>query len=212
MSLKYLVTILYRARATMRRILATPQRWTWQVVILAAICTSVNDASDLRVAELFPGLRLMPFLAIVALSLIANAFSWCLFWLILSWIAFGVGKLLGGTGTASDVRAAAAWALVPAIWSPLFRIPFGIYAMRFHVGQQTDPHKAVVDFLLHGGLSVVVVYLFLLVVSEAGCVALACFTVAEAEKFSTQKGFVAVASTLALPILVTLAAIFSFRS
>lgn len=212
MSLKYLVTILYRPRATMRRILASPDRWSPQIVVLAAICAVFSDADLQRTGEILPQLKTMPLAAILLLSVIGNAISWLLLWLLISLVAFGVGRLLGGRATASDVRAATAWALVPTIWSPIYRIPGLIYASRLHAGPRADTHRVLVDFLGHGGCSAIVVFFFLQILFELACLALACFTLAEAEKFSTQKGFVAVVSTVALPILVIFAAIFSFRS
>jgi hypothetical protein len=214
MSLKYLVTILYRPRATMRRILASASRWSVQVVILAAVCTSVAADSDTReFSEVLPGVHGVPLMATLALIIISNAISWLLMWLIVSWIAAAVARLLlGGTGTNRDVRAALAWALVPAIWSPIFRIPFMFYARQLQALPVRDTHRVLVDFVSHGGCSLVVLYLFLLFASEIGCIVLGCFTLAEAERFSPQKGFIAIVSTIALPVLVIVAAVFSFRS
>lgn len=214
MSLKYLVTILYRPRATMRRILASPQRWSVEVVILAAVCALYSDADLRRAGEMLPQLQFktVPLAAILVLSIIANAISWLLIWLLISLIAFGVGRLLEGRATMSDVRAALAWALVPTIWSPIWRVPAMILARGLHAGPTIDMHRELVDFLARGGCSLLVVFVFLQLFFELACVVLACFTVAEAEKFSTQKGFVAIASTLVLPVMVILAAVFSFRS
>ena len=212
MSLKYLITILYRPRATMRRILASADRWSVQVVVLAAICSSVTDTDARRMSELMPNLNLVPAAALVVLAVIVNAVSWLILWVILSSIALGVGKLMAGVGTARDVRAAFAWALVPAVWSLVYRLPaLGLLAT-LRAGPQDSVHKILADFFTHGGCSMLVVYLFFQFLFEIACVVLASFTLAEAERFSLQKGFVAVASTLALPILVILAAIFSFRS
>jgi len=213
MSLKYLVTILYRPRATMRRILASTSRWSVQIVILAAICTSVTGDSDSReISRALPGMTTVPLIAGLALGILANALAWVLFWLIVSWIAAGIGKLLRGRGTNADVRAAFAWALVPAIWSPLFRIPFSVYTAQLHYAPTKDVNKVLLDFASHGGCSIIVLYLFLLFASEIGCFVLACFTLGEAERFSTQKGFLAVFSTIVIPVLVIVAAVFSFRS
>ena len=212
MSLKYLVTILYRPRATMRRILASPDRWSAQVVVLAAVCAVFSDADLRRAGEVLPQLKTLPLAAILMLSVIGNAISWLLLWLLISLIAFGVGRLLGGRATASDVRAALAWALVPTVWSPVYRIPGLILASRLEAGPKADMHRALVDFLGQGGCSYIVVFFFLQILFEVASLAMACFTLAEAEKFSIQKGFVAVVSTVALPVLVIFAAIFSFRS
>src|SRR5579859_3177611 len=118
MSLKFLVTILYQPRETMRRILASANRWTWEITALACVCASVNDINADQAAKELPGLRLGPGLALVALGLIVSAITWVIVLYIVSWIAAPVGRfLLGGTGSAGDVRAALAWGLVPVIWS-----------------------------------------------------------------------------------------------
>src|SRR5215475_14342969 len=141
-SLKDLVTILYRPRETMRRILDSgADRWAMQVVILSAVCTSIGDSDIREVDKVLPGIRTMPLLAAIALAIIANAISWMVTWFVLSWIAGGIGKLLAGTATMSDVRAALAWCLAPAIWSPVFRVPFAIYAMRINASPSADLHK-----------------------------------------------------------------------
>jgi len=212
MSLKYLATILYRPRATMRRILASPDRWSAQIVILAAVCALFSDADLRRAGEVLPQLKTMPLAAILMLSVVGNAISWLLLWLLISLIAFGIGRLLGGRGTASDVRAALAWALAPTVWSTVWRIPGLIVASRLHAGPRTDMHRVLVDFVGQGGCSLLVFFFFLQILFEIACLVLASFTLAEAEKFSTQKGFIAIASTVVLPILVIFAAIFSFRS
>jgi hypothetical protein len=208
-----LITILYRPRETMRRILDGSDRWVVQVTMLAAVCTDTQDIDASRVSALLPQLKLMPMLAAVALGLIADALSWVIMLFILAWIALGVGRFLGGTAPARDIRAAMAWALVPAIFSPLYRIPSVIAAHSLHVvGKPNNVHEAVFNFLSHGGCSLIVIYLFVQVLFELAVVVLASFTVAEAQRFSTQKGFVNVVATLALPVTVILAAVFTFRS
>jgi len=197
----------------MRRILASTSRWSVQVVILAAVCTSVAADPDTReFGRTLPGITGVGLVATMALVIISNALAWLLLWLIISWIGAAIARFLrGGTGTNADVRAAFAWALVPAVWSPIFRIPFFFYTRQLH-GPVRDVHRVLVNFVSQGGCSLVVVYLFFLFASEIGCIVLGCFTLAEAEKFSPQKGFVAVVSTLVLPVLVAFAAVFSFRS
>ena len=207
-----LITILYRPRETMRRILDGSDRWVIQVTMLAAVCTDTQDIDASRVSELLGQFKMMPMLAAVALGLIVDALSWVLVLYILSWIAFGIGRFLGGTAPVRDLRAAMAWALVPAIFSPLYRVPFVIAARGLHAGPRMNVHETVINFLSHGGCSLIVIYLFVQIVFELAVVVLASFTVAEAQRFSTQKGFVNVVATLALPVAVVLAAVFSFRS
>src|SRR6266508_1931369 len=87
-SLRDLLTILYRPGETMRRILDSGgHRWSVEVVVLAFACASVNDIDAYRLGEVLPGLKLLPTLAIVALSVIAGAATLVITLFIMSWIA-----------------------------------------------------------------------------------------------------------------------------
>ena len=212
MSLKYLVTILYRPRETMRRILDNGgSRWSMQVVALAAICASVNDADVSRAALALPALRPIPMIAIVTITLVAQALSWNLFVLIVAALATPAGRFLGGVAKFRDVFAALAWGLVPAIFSPIYRVPLGIVASRLHVAQTKAP-KELFDVIAHGGCSFVIIYLFFQLLFEIACIILGSFTLAEAQQFATQKGVANVLIAIVLPFAVVAAAVFSFRS
>ena len=213
MSLKYLITILYRPRETMRRILDSPgSRWGLQVAALASICASVKDADVSRVDVSLPGLKLMPLLSIVAVGMVAQAIGWIVFVLFVAAIAMPVGRFLGGKARFMDIVTALGWALVPAIWSIFYRLPFVfLVAPKFHFQQTGNPRETILNFFSHGGCSVVVLYFFLMFAFELWCVILGSFTLAEAQGFSTQKGFANVAIAIVLPVLVLLAAVFSFR-
>ena len=213
MSLKYLVTILYRPRATMRRILQSADRWTLQIIVLASVCTTVVDVDTKTVARELPGLSLTSGLALLAIGIVAQAISWIVLALIVAAIAAPIGRfLLHGTGKFRDVFAAVAWALVPAIWSIVYRAPFAMLSYRLHEVPRQDVKQFFFSFVTHGGCSLVVVYLFLQLAFEIACVVLGSFTMAEAQKFSTQKGFVNVIAALVFPVMVIFAAVFSLRS
>ena len=212
-SLKDLVTILYQPRETMRRILDSGrQRWGVQVVMLAAVCASVANADASHIDTDLPQLRTMPLVAIAGLGMIAEAIAWALVLFIVAWVATPIGRLLGGAGSVADVRAALGWGMTPVVWSPIYRLPLLIFARGLHIGPKPDVHKAVFDFISRGGCSIIVLYLFLQAIFAIACIVIASFTVAEAQRFSTQKGFVSVIVTLVLPLLVTLAAVFTLRS
>jgi hypothetical protein len=211
MSLKYLVTILYRPRETMRRILESAQRWDVQVVMLAFVAASVNDINAQDAAAELPGLRLGPGLALVALGIIVGAIVWAIALYIVAWIATPIGRMLGGTGSVRDVRAALAWGLVPVVWSVLYRLPLTIYAGHLHLSPQTDSHRVIREFLSHGGCSIIVLFFFFQLLFAVASIVLGSFTVAEAQKFSTEKGFVNVICAIVLPFLVIAAAVFTFR-
>jgi hypothetical protein len=210
MSLKYLVTILYRPRATMRRILEQRHRWAAQVTILAFVCASINEINVQDVASELPGLRLGPGIALLALSIIAGAIAWVVALYIMAWIATPVGRLLGGTGSVRDVRAALGWGLVPIVWSIAYRLPFTLFAHHFHEEARPDAHQFLMRFISHGGCSMVVLYLFFQLLFALWCVGVGSFTVGIAQKFSTEKGFVNVVIAIVLPFLVIGAAVFTF--
>jgi len=207
-----LVTILYRPRETIRRILdAGRHRWSIEVVVLAFVCASVNDIDAQRLGEGLPDLKVLPLIAIVGLSIVIGAASWVIALFILSWIVTPIGRLLGGTGSTRDVRAALGWGMVPVAWSFIYRLPIVVLMSHYQIGPRQNPRELVVQFLSHGGCSIVVLFFALQSLFALWCIALGSFTVAEAQDFSTQKGFVNLAISLVLPLMVFFAAVFTFR-
>jgi hypothetical protein len=209
--LKDLVTILYRPRETMRQILDRPDRWSLQIVFLAFVCASVNDVDVRHATALLPGLRLFPGLALLVLAIIVGGFSWIVTLFILSWIATAIGRQMGGEGNARDVRAALAWAMVPIVWSPIYRLPLAILGMGADINPNANGRQELLNFVSRGGCSLLVLFIGFQLLFAIASVVLASFTVAEAERFSTQKGFVSVAITIALPLMVIFAAIFTLK-
>ena len=196
----------------MRRILDRPDRWAVAVVFLASVCTSVDQLDARHLAEVIPTLKILPTMAIIALVIIVIGMSWVLVLYLLSWIATPIGRMMGGTGTVADVRAGLAWAVMPVVWSPIYRIPIIILATRSPITPEVNVRRAVVGFLTHGGCSILVLFLILQLLFELWCIVLGSFTVAEAQRFSTQKGFVNVVITIALPLMVIFAAVFTLRT
>lgn len=208
-SLADLVRILYRPRETMRRILDSgPHRWSAQVVILAFVCASVNDPNVIH--ALLPGVKLGATMATIAFGIIVGALAWVLVLFILSWIAAPIGRLLGGAAPVADVRAALAWGMTPVVWSPIYRIPSGIIGARLRAGPQINVQRVLLDFVAHGGCSIVVIFLTMQLVFMVATVVLGSLTLAEAQRFSGEKGFVNVAVAVLFPLLVFFAAVFTF--
>lgn len=196
----------------MRRILdGGGDRWSAQIILLAFVCASVNDTDAYRLGEVLPGLNTTSIIAMVALGLFLGASMWIVLWLFLSWIAMLIGRLMGGAGSARDIRAALAWGVAPVIWSALYRIPVIVYERRFPVGPRIDVRQVLLDFAAHGGCTMIVVYLALQSFILLWCLVVATGTMAEAQRFSIEKAFANVAITLAVPMLVIGAAVFSFR-
>jgi len=210
--LKDLVTILYQPRETMRRILDRPDRWSLQVVFLAFVCASVNNIDPRFLSDIpdIPRVGLFTALVLMVLAIVGGALVWIATLFILGWIATPVGRLMEGQGTQRDVRAALAWAIVPIIWSPIYRLPLVLLSLGQNIERNPTPRK-LLDFVSHGGCSIVVLFFGFQLLFAIACVILASFTIAEAQKFSTQKGFVNAVITIALPLMVLFAAIFTLR-
>lgn len=209
-SLTDLLTILYRPRETMRRILdGGRNRWTSEVVALACICTSVSDPDINRIR----GLSLGSTLALVALALLVTAIAWVLLLYAFAWLAMQAGRrLLAGEGTYRDVRAALGWGLVPLIWSVLYRIPAGVYLARIVVIQPGQDERVLFDFLEKGGCSFAVLLFAIQLVLWVWVVYVMSCTVGEALRFSSLKGLGTLAIAAAAPVVICVAAVMVSRS
>lgn len=207
-----LATILFRPRETMRRILDRGgDRWGPQIVVLAFVCASTNNI-DLRPLPLvLPGLRPAPLIALAALTLIAGALGWLIALYILAWIAAPVGRALHGSGSVADVRTALGWAMAPVVWSVVYRLPLTIVEMRMPIPPNINARQVLLNYLAHGGCSLIVLFLGFQLLFAVWCIVLGSFTVGEAHRFGPQKGFLTVAITLAVPATIAAAAIFAGR-
>jgi hypothetical protein len=148
-------------------------------------------------------------LASFALAIIIGGFLWIGTLFILSWIAMLIGRHMGGDGNARDTRAALAWAMVPIVWSPIYRLPLGLLGMGADINPNANGRQEVLNFVSRGGCSILVLFFGFQLLFAIGCAVLASFTVAEAQRLSTQKGFLNVAITIALPVALIAAAIFT---
>ncbi len=195
----------------MRRILEGGRdRWAFQVVLLAFFCASANDVDVRHITSSLPDLEPLPVVAIAALVFMVSAATWVMALFLLSWIATFVGRMLRGVGTVADVRAALAWAIVPVIWSIVYRIPVAVYKSQIEVPAQINVREVLLNFLAHGGCGMIVVVLALQTLFFLWCLLIGSFTLAEAHRFSADKGFVTLVSAIALPLLVIAAAFFTF--
>ena len=206
-----LFTILYRPRQIMRRILdGGGDRWAVQIVLLAFLCASVSDTDARSLGEVLPDVKLLPLMSIIVVALAVQAAVWVLALFILSWIAVAVGRMLGGTGTGADVRAALAWGMVPMIWSVIYRVPLAIFKDRIPVRPDQHVRDILLNFVQHGGCAVMVVMIALQIVFMLWSLFVASCTLGEAQRFSTEKGFVNLVITIAIPLLVIFAAVYTF--
>jgi len=213
LSLTDLVTILYRPRETMRRVLdAGRDRWVPQIVIFAFVCASIGDTDMRRLPRVVPGLMTISVVGIALLALAGGALLWLMFVALVAWIATPIGRFLGGSGTARDMRAALAWSLVPVIWSGLYRIPLAVYKSQFDVAADSDAKKVLFDLMAHGGCAIAVVVMALQLTLYAVCLWVGSNTVGEAQRFSSWKGLANLGIVFVIPFAVALAAFFAMRS
>lgn len=211
-SLADLATILYQPRPTMRRILDSGHdRWAIQIAFLAAVCVSVSDTDLRHLQDVYPSLTQWAVLALDALAIIAGGVVWVGLLFLMSWIVAAIAKLLGGSGTVADTRAALAWALVPAIWSVSYRIPIAIYKSRFHIRPNVDQKAVLLDFLANGGCAIAVVSLMLQLVFFGWFLFVASNGLAEAQQYSPWKGLGNLALALAAPVVLACAAVIAFH-
>ena len=206
-----LMTMLYKPRETIRRVLDDPRpRWTVQLVILAFICSSFGDPDIRHLGRDLPDLTLGPMLALIVVLLVVIAICWVIGVYLIGWLVTLAGRLLDGKGTAADVRTALAWALVPLILTPVYRIPVAIYRSTLKI-HGTSGLQVSIDMLQQGAISVALVIAAIQIAFDLWVVYLASANVGEAMRFETWKGFSALAIVAAVPIVVTTAAILAFH-
>lgn len=206
-----LVTVLYRPRETMRRVLDGPRRWSVRLVVLAFLCASVGDANVGELRRRLPDLSGTGTFALVALTLLSIAACWVLFLYAFAWAATMAGRWLEGRGEVADVRAALAWATVPVIWSVILRIPLVIYFSRF-TPQSGDVHRMVRDFVNSGGCTIAVLAFGLQIVLYLWMAYVGSATVAEALHLPVWKGLAAIVITMAIPVIVVVAAVLAMKT
>lgn len=120
-------TILTRPRETVRSVLPRTQTGTIVVmVLLAAVSALVRDVR-LQAYQSPQIAAVMPSGWIIAAGCVAFLIATLLFYYAFAFLAWGIGRLLGGTADRRAVRVALAWSLVPLIWALLYRIPVALF-------------------------------------------------------------------------------------
>jgi hypothetical protein len=206
------VTILYQPRETMRRVLSLRDRWTWQIVALAAICGSIDDPDFRRLRASMPTLSMASIILLGIGSVIAIAIGWIVVLFLLAWLAAFAGRVLGGAAPVRDVRAALAWSMVPMVWTIVYRIPAAIYRHQLLGDPNTSAREALANFLANGGCSLLLIVLLIKVVTCIWVLWIASAAIAEAQQFPTSKGAANVAITIVAPIAIVAAAVIAFHN
>jgi hypothetical protein len=201
-----LVTVVYRPRETMRRVLdGGRDRWAIQVVLLATFCSAVSDTDIRHLHTALPELGLGSTIALAILLLIVDALCWVGFLYLIALAVTLVGRRLEGHAEVADVRAALAWSVAPAVWSALLRIPLAVYAYRL-VPPAAEPRKVLLDFVANGGCTFAILALTFEILLYAWVAWVASSTVGEALRFSSWKGLATLAIVAAAPIVIAIAA------
>jgi len=206
-----LLTILYQPRETMRRVLSMRDRWSWQIVALAAACASVDDPDFRRLKESLPTLSMASVVLIAIGSVIGVIVAWTVLLFLLAWLAAFAGRVLGGAAPVRDVRTALAWSMVPVVWTILYRIPFAIYRHQIMGDPRAAVREVLANFLANGGCSLILLIIIVKIATFIWVVWIASASLAEAENFPTSKGAAIVAITFIAPIAIIAAAVFAFR-
>ena len=209
---KDLLTILYQPRETMRRVLAMRDRWSWQIVALAAVCASVDDPDFRRLKASLPTLSTASIVLIAIGSVVGVMIGWTLVLFLLAWLATFVSKVLGGMAPVRDVRTALAWSMVPMVWTILYRIPFSIYSHHIIGDRNGSPREVLANLLANGGCSLILIVLAVKIVTVIWVLWIASASIAEAQQFPTSKGAAIVAITIIAPFAIVAAAVFAFRN
>lgn len=207
-ALTNLAKMMVRPRATVRRILdAGRDRWIIPLVVLTAISGFVADF-DGDAIDAMSRQRVVPFPLLLVLMLLVASLAALLIFYILSWAAYGIGKVMEGTGTPREVRSAIAWGQAPLIWALLYRLPAVIFwprarSARFEIDEAVrfDPASVGSSCLTTSIFIVIEVMVFIwtaAVMSNA---------VGEAHRFSSWRGLGTLCLVAISPIILVVAAV-----
>jgi hypothetical protein len=187
-----LLTILYRPRATMRRILAGDRRGVVPIILLSACSSALNESSKgtmpREIADLHIAVVVVVALALAAIVTLAILY-------VLSWVAYGAGRLLEGKGNLRDVRAALAWGTAPVIWAIFYRVPAALFL------EEPTELRVTGSWVFYIALAIaeVTVFVWWLITTSN--------TLAVAHRFSVRRGFATFMLTLLMPFVLAVAAL-----
>ena len=130
LTLRSLVTILFRPRATFRRLLDSgAPRIVIPLVALAIVAGFVQDfsRSGFEAAVATSAITRPALIAINVAGLIVLTLIGVLLFYGIAWLVAVVGRFYGGHGDARTVRAALAWGAVPTVWALLYYVPAAFF-------------------------------------------------------------------------------------
>lgn len=203
-------TIMIRPRPTMRRILDAPRDRLWLPILLLVALSAVAGDSDrhefdsllaaARAYGIHPALVILGiFLAVTLVSLI--------FFYVFAYAAWGIGRVMEGTGTPADLRRAVAWGLVPMVWALLYRIPAVFFLPRSDSTVRIGEHMRIDPGRLGSGCAAALIFGALELVILVWCGVVISNTVGEAHRFSSWRGLATVVLTSIAPLIILIAAV-----
>lgn len=215
--------VMVEPRATIRGILdSLPDHFAVPLVIVATISQYLVEDDFPRLVEKLrvvsvdvAGLIVLVSLAFVTIFTVAFFYGF-------SFLASWIGRLIGGTGTAEQIRSALAWGSVPWVWALLYRVPARVIwgepliAVVHSSGDGTKLLEATAQPLFftspipHVDLFVpVLVFALLEATAAIWYLILISKCVGEAHGFSAWRAFGSLALSVFIPLMAVLTVIFS---
>jgi hypothetical protein len=213
-----LATILIRPRQTIRSIVAESRSGVAVLlVLLATVSTSIRDVRWQAYRQSPQLATVMPSALILCAGLAGLLIAAVILFYAFALLAWGIGRLLGGTANGRAVRIALAWSLVPLIWALLYRIPVALFQPAMGSAALNQMHNPVA--VLRAALGAMSLYALmsysvialLTIAVDIWCLVLAGVALSEVNGFSTWRGAATLGFSLLAPLIVV-AAVFISRA
>ena len=195
MTMPALATILIRPRQTIRSIVAESRSSlvVLPLVLLATLSSATRDVRWQAYRQSPQLAAVMPSAWIICAGLAGILIAALIVFYAFAFLAWGIGRLLGGTSDRRAVRLALAWSLAPLIWALLYRIPIALFqpAMGAALNQMHNPvdilRAAAGAITLYGLMSYSVIALLTIAV-DIWSLVIAGIALSEVNGFSTWRG------------------------
>lgn len=209
--LRRLGRVCIRPRTTIREILDDPQRRILPLVVLATLSAIFGNVNNNMRGSLKSVSYATP---MILFATLLAAFVMILCFYLFAWLTYLAGKFLEGQGTHGDVRTALAWALAPLIWALAYRIPAAVLGWTHNSSRTYGPDES---FSIHmddfgAGCLAALVFGLLELTMIVWCVVVSSRALGEAHRFSSLRGFGALAIVALAPIVIGIAAFLAFSN
>jgi hypothetical protein len=216
MTMPALATILIRPRQTIQSIVAKSRSSlvVLPLVLLATLSSAIRDVRWQAYRQSPQLAAMMPSAGIICAGLAGILIGALLVFYAFAFLAWGIGRLLGGTADGRAVRLALAWSLAPLIWALLYRIPVTMFqpALGAALNQMHNPvdilRAAASAMSLYALLSWAVIMVVTIAV-DIWCLVIAGVALSEVNGFSTWSGAATLGFSLLAPVIVCAAYLIS---